>query len=257
LVLLPFTLINVAPRMRPVPGDHPQDTPRTARLVWFLSRVMAVSLTVTLTLGALATVANPIRYAYGKDAAEAALRLVKPRAGAVLGPDEAPGLEAFGYYAPPHATFASGCHAAIVEVDLGTGTVRVLRYVVQHDCGTVVNPTIVEGQIAGGVAQGLGGAFYERIVYDEEGQPLTTTFMDFLIPTSTDVPDIEIVHTETPSPLNPLGIKGVGEAGAIPVPALMAEAIDDALAPLGVRVREMPLDPARVLKLIAAARAAG
>ena len=208
-----------------------------------------------LTLGALATVANPIRYAYGKDASEAALRLVKPRDGAVLAPDEAPGLEAHGYYAPPHATFASGCHVAIVEVDVGTGNVRILRYVVQHDCGTVVNPTIVEGQIAGGVAQGIGGAFYERIVYDDAGQPLTTTFMDFLLPTSTDVPDIEIVHIETPSPLNPLGVKGVGEAGAIPVPALMAEAIDDALAPFGVRVREMPLDPPRVLKLIAAAQA--
>jgi aerobic carbon-monoxide dehydrogenase large subunit len=208
-----------------------------------------------LTLGALATVANPIRYAYGKDAAEAALRLVKPREGAVLGPDEAPGLEAHGYYAPPRSTFASGCHAAIVEVDVGTGAVRIVRYVVQHDCGTMVNPTVVEGQIAGGVAQGIGGAFYERIVYDDGGQPLTTTFMDFLLPTSTDVPDIEIVHIETPSPLNPLGIKGVGEAGAIPVPALMAEAIDDALAPFGVRVREMPLDPARVLRLIGDAQA--
>jgi CO/xanthine dehydrogenase Mo-binding subunit len=208
-----------------------------------------------LTLGALATVANPIRYAYGKDAAEAALRLVKPREGPVLGPDEAPGLEAHGYYAPPHSTFASGCHAAIVEVDVGTGVVRIVRYVVQHDCGTMVNPTVVEGQIAGGVAQGIGGAFYERIVYDDGGQPLTTTFMDFLIPTSAEVPDIEIVHIETPSPLNPLGIKGVGEAGAIPVPALMAEAIDDALAPFGVRVREMPLDPARLLRLIGAAQA--
>jgi aerobic carbon-monoxide dehydrogenase large subunit len=208
-----------------------------------------------LTLGALATVANPIRYAYGKDAAEAALRLVKPREGAVLGPGEEPGLEANGYYAPPHSTFASGCHAAIVEVDVGTGDVRIVRYVVQHDCGTLVNPTIVEGQIAGGVAQGIGGAFYERIVYDDAGQPLTTTFMDFLLPTAAEVPAIEIVHTETPSPLNPLGVKGVGEAGAIPVPALMAEAIEDALAPFGVRVREMPLDPPRVLALIAAARA--
>jgi len=209
-----------------------------------------------LTLGALATVANPIRYAYGKDAAEAALRLVKPREGAVLAPDEEPGLEARGYYAPPQATFASGVHAAIVEVDLQTGDVKFLRYVVQHDCGTMVNPAIVEGQIHGGVAQGIGGAFYERIVYDEHGQPLTASFMDFLLPTALEVPEIEIVHTETPSPLNPLGIKGVGEAGAIPVPALVAEAIDDALAPLGVRVREMPLDPNRVLELIREARAA-
>jgi len=207
-----------------------------------------------LTLGALATVANPIRYAYGKEAAEAALRLVKPREGAVLQEGEAPGLEAHGYYAPPHSTFASGCHAAIVEVDVETGNLAFLRYVVHHDCGTLVNPMIVEGQIRGGVAQGIGGSFYERIVYDESGQPLTTTFMDFLIPTAVEIPDITIGHTETPSPLNALGIKGVGEAGAIPVPALVAEAIDDALAPLGVRIREMPLSPSRLRELIAAAR---
>jgi len=129
--------------------------------------------------------------------------------------------------------------------------------VVQHDCGTLINPTIVEGQIYGGVAQGIGGAFYERIVYDATGQPLTTSFMDFLMPTAMEVPEIEIVHTETPSPLNPLGVKGVGEAGAILVPALIAEAVDDALAPFGVRVREMPLSPARITELIGAAGAAG
>jgi CO/xanthine dehydrogenase Mo-binding subunit len=206
-----------------------------------------------LTLGALATVANPIRYAYGKDAAEAALRLVKPRAGAVLAPNEEPGLEARGYYAPPHATFASGCHAAIVEIDLATGDLKFLRYVVQHDCGTMVNPSVVEGQIRGGVAQGIGGSFYERIVYDDDGQPLTASFMDFLMPTAAEIPEIEIAHLETPSPLNPLGIKGVGEAGAIPVPALVAEAIDDALAPLGLRIREMPLNPPRLRELIAEA----
>jgi len=208
-----------------------------------------------LTLGALATVANPIRYAYGKDSAEAALRLVKPREGAVLGEGETPGLEAHGYYAPPQSTFASGCHAAIVEVDVDTGELAILRYVVQHDCGTLVNPTIVEGQIRGGVAQGIGGAFYERIVYADDGQPLTASFMDFLIPTAVEVPEVEIHHLETPSPLNPLGMKGVGEAGAIPVPALVAEAIDDALAPLGVRIREMPLSPDRLREIIAAARA--
>jgi CO/xanthine dehydrogenase Mo-binding subunit len=208
-----------------------------------------------LTLGALATVANPIRYAYGKESSDAALRLVKARTGAVLAEGEEPGLEARGYYAPPQATFASGCHAAIVEVDVQSGDVKFLRYVVQHDCGTMVNPTIVEGQIRGGVAQGIGGAFYERIVYDASGQPLTASFMDFLIPTATEIPDVEIIHLETPSPLNPLGIKGVGEAGAIPVPALFAEAIDDALAPLGLRIREMPLSPDRLRALIATATA--
>ena len=205
-----------------------------------------------LTLGALATVANPIRYAYGKEAAEAALRLVKPRQGAVLRDDEEPGLEARGYYAPPQATFASGCHAAIIEVDIETGEVAFRKYVVQHDCGTIVNPTVVEGQIHGGVAQGIGGALYERLAYDEHGQLLAGSFMDFLMPTAAEVPDITVVHLETPSPLNPLGVKGVGEAGAIPVPALVAEAVDDALAPFGVRVREMPLSPTRIRELLEA-----
>jgi CO/xanthine dehydrogenase Mo-binding subunit len=114
----------------------------------------------------------------------------------------------------------------------------------------MVNPTIVEGQIRGGVAQGIGGAFYERIVYDEGGQPLTASYMDFLLPTAVEIPPIEIGHLETPSPLNPLGIKGVGEAGAIPGPALVAEAVEDALAPFGIRIREMPLDPSRLRTLI-------
>jgi carbon-monoxide dehydrogenase large subunit len=203
-----------------------------------------------LTLGALATVANPIRYAYGKEASEAALRLVKPRAGAVLAEGEEPGLEATGYHAPAQSTFASGCHVAIVEVDPGTGEVAILRYVVQHDCGTLVNPLVVEGQIHGGVAQGIGGALYERIVYDETGQPLTTTYMDFLLPTAMEIPEIEVVHLETPSPLNPLGMKGAGEAGAIPGPAVLAEAIEDALAPFGIEIREMPLSPSRILELL-------
>ncbi|HVQ74385.1 MAG TPA: aerobic carbon-monoxide dehydrogenase large subunit [Candidatus Binatia bacterium] len=210
-----------------------------------------------LTLGALAAAANPIRYAYGQEAAEAALKLVKPRAGAVLGEGEAPGLEAHGFHAPAQATFASGCHAAIVEVDAETGVVTLLRYLVQHDCGTVVNPTVVEGQIAGGVAQGLGGALRERIVYDEAGQPLTATLMDFALPRAVDVPALEIGHTVTPSPLNPLGIKGIGEGGAIPVPAAVAEAVEDALAPLGISIREMPLSPASLRRLIEAARAEG
>jgi hypothetical protein len=203
-----------------------------------------------LTLGALATVADPIRYAYGTESSEAALRLVKPREGPVLAPGEEPGLEANGYYAPPQATFASGFHAAIVEVDIRTGEIAIVKYVVQHDCGIMVNPTVVEGQVHGGVAQGIGGALYEKIVYDERGQLLTGTFMDFLIPTAMEVPDMEVGHIETRSPLNPLGVKGVGEAGAIPVPALIAEAVDDALSPWGVRVREMPLSPGAILALV-------
>jgi carbon-monoxide dehydrogenase large subunit len=209
-----------------------------------------------LTLGALAAVANPIRYAYGKEASEAALRLVRPRAGAVLADGEEPGLEASGYHAPAQAAFASGCHAAIVDVDVETGEVRILRYAVQHDCGTIVNPTVVEGQIRGGVAQGIGGALYERLPCSDDGQPLAATYMDFLMPTAVEIPPVEIRHLETPSPLNPLGIKGVGEAGAIPGPALLAEAIDDALAPYGVRIQEMPVGPTRLRELIRGATGA-
>jgi carbon-monoxide dehydrogenase large subunit len=208
-----------------------------------------------LTLGALATAANPIRYAYGKEANQAALRLVKPREGAVLGQGEEPGLEARGFFAPERATWASGQHAAVVEVDPLTGSLRFVRYVVVHDCGVVINPTIVEGQIHGGVAQGIGGAFYERLHFDDSGQLINASFMDFLMPTSVEVPDIEIAHIETPSPLNPLGVKGVGEAGTIPVAAAVAEAVEDALAPLGVRIREMPLSPARIRELIDEAEA--
>ncbi|HTD77149.1 MAG TPA: molybdopterin cofactor-binding domain-containing protein, partial [Chloroflexota bacterium] len=208
-----------------------------------------------LSLGALATAANPIRYAYGKAANQAALRLVKPREGAVLGEGQEPGLEARRFFAPERATWASGQHAAIIEVDRLTGNLRFVRYVVVHDCGVVINPTIVEGQIHGGVAQGIGGAFYERLHFDDSGQLINASFMDFLMPTAVEVPDIEIAHIETPSPLNPLGVKGVGEAGTIPVAALVAEAVEDALAPFGVRISEMPLSPTRIRELIEAAAA--
>jgi len=208
-----------------------------------------------LTLGALATAANPIRYAYGKEANQAALRLVKAHEGAVLREGQEPGLEARGFFAPERATWASGQHAAIIEVDPLTGDLRFVRYVVVHDCGVLINPTIVEGQIHGGVAQGIGGAFYERLHFDDSGQLINASFMDFLMPTAVEVPDIEIAHIETPSPLNPLGVKGVGEAGTIPVAALVAEAVEDALAPFGVRISEMPLSPTRIRELIEAAAA--
>lgn len=197
----------------------------------------------------IAVVANPIRYAYGTQA-EQAIRLLKTREGPPLPEGTDPGLEARKYFSPPQATFASGNHAAIVEVDPETGTVSILKYVAVHDCGRVINPMIVEGQVHGGVAQGIGGSFYERLVYDREGQPLSTTFLDYLIPTAMEVPEIECRHVETPSPLNPLGIKGAGEAGVIPVPALMAQALDDALGPFNVRVREMPLNPGEIRALV-------
>lgn len=203
----------------------------------------------SIALWDVAVMANPIRYAYGAQAKEA-MRLVKPKHGPALDDGSAPGLEAREYFAPDRATWASGVHAAVVEIDVETGVPTIERYVAVHDCGRVINPTVVEGQVHGGVAQGIGGSFYERMVYDDEAQPLSSTFMDYLIPTTMEVPDIETIHIETPSTLNPLGIKGAGEAGVIPVAALMASALDDALRPFGVKVTSMPLSPSDIRELI-------
>jgi carbon-monoxide dehydrogenase large subunit len=207
-----------------------------------------------VTLKQVAIASNPLRYAFDEDA-KAATQFAPARSadGPQLPPGDEPGLEAMGYYSPPHATWASGAHAAVVEVDIETGELRYLRYAAVHDCGTMINPMIVEGQVMGGVAQGVGGAFYERMAYDESGQLRNASFMDFLMPYATEVPKMQLEHLETPSPLNPKGIKGAGEAGCIPVPALTASAIDDALSDLDVTVRDMPLDPCSLKALIDAA----
>ena len=141
---------------------------------------------------------------------------------------------------PVHATFASGAHAVELEIDPDTSEVEILRYCVVHDCGRMINPMIVDGQIHGGVAQGVGGALYERMAYDADGNLQNASFMDFLMPYCTEIPTIETDHLETPSPLNPLGIKGAGEAGVIPASAVIASAIEDAE---GFEVNRMPLDP--------------
>jgi aerobic carbon-monoxide dehydrogenase large subunit len=206
-----------------------------------------------LSYAQAARLANPLRYVYGAEAADAP-QSTAPWTGPALRDGEHPGLEAIEYYSPPHATWASGVHACIVEVDVDTGMLRLDRYCVVHDCGRLINPMVVEGQIHGGVAQGIGGSFYERMAYDDNGQLLNASFMDFLVPTAGEIPHMEIEHLETPSPLNPLGIKGVGEAGAIPVPALLASALEDALRPLGVRIARLPLGPSELRELIAAAR---
>jgi len=161
-----------------------------------------------------------------------------------------PDFEATAYHHVPTVTFASAVHVAHVQVDVGTGHVTLLRYVVAHDCGRVINPLIVEGQVHGGVAQGVGGALYEEMVYDEQGQLLTGSFMDYLVPTSMELPPLETVHLEFPSPRNPLGMKGLGEGGAISPPAAIANAIEDALQPFGVRITATPVSPARLLALI-------
>src|SRR5882672_5575656 len=165
-----------------------------------------------------------------------------------------PDFDATAYHHVPTVTYASAVHVAQVQVDPDSGAVRLLRYVVAHDCGTVINPMIVEGQVHGGVAQGVGGALFEEMAYDEDGQLLSGTLMDYVVPRADDLPWIDCVHLEYPSPRNPLGAKGLGEGGAISPPAAIANAIDDALAPLGVRVTATPALPARVRELIERAR---
>jgi carbon-monoxide dehydrogenase large subunit len=154
------------------------------------------------------------------------------------------------YFRPPTVTYASAANAAVVAVDPDTGVITVERFVVVHDCGRVVNPMIADAQIAGGVMQGIGGALYEEMVYDEHGQPLSGSFMDYAMPVATQAPTLVLDHIESPSTRNPLGVKGLGEGGAIAPPAAIANAVEDALRPLGVVVRRGPLTPARVRELI-------
>ncbi|MGH3098273.1 MAG: xanthine dehydrogenase family protein molybdopterin-binding subunit [Streptosporangiales bacterium] len=164
------------------------------------------------------------------------------------------GMEESYYFEPPTVTFGYGLMAALVDVDTETGVVDVRKVVVIHDCGRIINPMVVEGQIHGGVAQGVGTALYERLVYDETGQPQTTTFMDYLLPTATEVPVIEQHHVETPSERNPLAVKGVGEAGTISPPPAIVNAVVDALDPLTVEFNDLPLTPEAVLDALARAR---
>ncbi|MEO6196378.1 MAG: xanthine dehydrogenase family protein molybdopterin-binding subunit [Thermoanaerobaculia bacterium] len=189
----------------------------------------------SIPLGELAKIANPMR-------------------GAVK-PGTEPGLEATRYFGPYRGATASGCHACILEVDAETMQIEILKYVVVHDCGVVINPLLVDGQVHGGVAQGIGNAFYEQLVFDDAGQLLNASFMDFLLPTALDVPRVEVGHEETASPLNPLGTKGAGEAGAIPVGALFAQTVENALAIPGLEILEIPLKPSRLWELAEGARA--
>jgi CO/xanthine dehydrogenase Mo-binding subunit len=178
-----------------------------------------------------------------------------PMRGAVA-PGTEPGLESTQYFGPPSGATASGVHAAIVEIDPQTFSLKVLKYVVVHDCGTVINPLILAGQIHGGVAQGIGNAYYEQLVFDEAGQLLNASLADYLLPTALEIPRMEIAHLVTASPLNPLGIKGAGEAGAIPVGPLIAQAIEDALGLAGsnIELLEIPLSPNRLFELITKAQ---
>lgn len=165
---------------------------------------------------------------------------------------EDPGLEASHYFDPPPVTFPNATHIAMVEVDTETGEVDIVKYVVVEDCGRIINPMVVDGQIQGGVAQGIGGALLEHLVYDENGQLSTMTLMDYLVPTAADIPAIDIGHVETPSPLVPGGFKGVGEGGAIAPAAALANAVSDALG--GIPVTQLPLTPERVQTLLGQTR---
>jgi carbon-monoxide dehydrogenase large subunit len=184
----------------------------------------------SIGLGELAEMANPLR-------------------GAVE-PGTEPGLESTDYFGPQYGATANGAHAMILEVDPETMMVDIKRYVAVEDCGTMLNPLVVEGQVHGGIALGIGNSYYEQLVYDENGQLLNASLADYLIPTAWEIPRIEVGHEKTPSPLNPIGSKGVGEAGAIPVPALFAQALEDALADYDVEVLEAPMSPNKLFELL-------
>jgi carbon-monoxide dehydrogenase large subunit len=161
-----------------------------------------------------------------------------------------PGLEVTNYFAPPQAAYSNGSHVAVVEVDPETGLVKVMRYIVSHDCGRLINPLLVEGQIQGGVAHGIGNALLERMRYDEDANPQTTSLADYLLPDAGSVPDAETVHMESPSPFNPLGVKGAGEGGTIPAAAAIASAIEDALRSFDIKIMKAPMLPEMICSLV-------
>jgi aerobic carbon-monoxide dehydrogenase large subunit len=167
-----------------------------------------------------------------------------------------PGVTVTHYFSPQASVYSNGTAFAEVEVDPGTGYVKVLRYGVAHDCGTVINPMLVEGQVIGGISHGLGNTLLERHSYDENAQPLATNFGEFLLPTALDMPArTEIAHIVSPSPNNPLGAKGAGEGGTIPASAAIVSAIEDALSPWSIRFDETPVLPEMVFDRLDAAGA--
>jgi carbon-monoxide dehydrogenase large subunit len=178
--------------------------------------------------------------------------------GAFVGGSRPPGIDpaltSTRSYDPPE-TYANGCCAAIVEVDVETGVVTVERVAIVDDCGVMLNPLVVDGQMTGAAAQGIGGALYEELSYDQDGNFLAGTLLDYLYPSTMEIPAIEVGHIQTPSPVTEGGVKGCGEGGMIAAPAAVANAVADALSPLGVTIDRTPLDPNRVLELIRKARA--
>ena len=169
-----------------------------------------------------------------------------------LPPDEEPGLECQASFDPP-GTFSNATHGCVVEIDPETGAVAIERYVVAEDCGVMINPAIVEGQVRGGVAQGIAAALYEELVYTEEGQLQTASLMDYLVPTAAEIPAVEILHLETPSEFSETGAKGMGEGGTMGAPACVASAVADAVAHLGIEIDRLPIRPDDVLAALRAA----
>ena len=170
--------------------------------------------------------------------------------GFALPPGQKPGLFAENFFTPAQSTYSHGCHVAEVELDGETGAVQILRYVVAHDCGKVINPMVVDGQIQGGVAHGIGNALLEFMAYDDNGQPMTASFADYLLPEAADVPVVEIVHLESPTPLNPLGVKGAGEGGTLPAAAAVVSAVQDAFQGKGPRINHHPVTPPFLLEIL-------
>jgi aerobic carbon-monoxide dehydrogenase large subunit len=166
--------------------------------------------------------------------------------------DIEPGLEESSFYDPENFVFPFGAHACVVDVDAETGKVKVVRYVAVDDCGPAINPMLIDGQIHGGIVHAIGQALYEQVVYDEDGQLVTGTFVDYALPTAAEVPSFETDRTETPSPVNTLGVKGIGEAGTIAATPAVAAAVLDAIKPLGVTELDMPMTPMRVWQAIQA-----
>jgi carbon-monoxide dehydrogenase large subunit len=198
-----------------------------------------------------------VRGAPGRELAlgDVAAIATAPRPGYSLPGGMDPGLEASAFVHVPQSTYSSGAHAAVVEVDPEVGSVRLLRYVAVDDCGTMINPMVVEGQVHGGIAHGIGNALLEEVVYDGAGQLVTGTLMDYALPRAGDVPPLEVHHVVTPSPLNPLGVKGAGEGGTLPAPAAIANAVADALGARGVEITEMPLTRERLWRRVRGAAA--
>ena len=235
---LPYGVGTFASRIAVLAGTSASQAAREVRtkaLAIAAERLEAAVEDLVLEDGRITVRGAPGR---GVDLGELAAIASAPRPGYALPGGMTPGLEASGYVSVSQSTYSSGAHAAAVEVDTETGVVRVLRYVAVDDCGVMINPMVVEGQVHGGIAHGIGNALLERVVYDGGGQLITGTLMDYALPRADDVPDLDVRHVVTPSPLNPLGVKGAGEGGTLPAPAAIANAVADAL---GVDITEMPL----------------